>query len=283
VTPDAYAVNKRSDGTAHPGLLVEIMSNTLDEDYQVAAARSDGGRPARRKLSSGLTVAAVVILFGAMIGISGLRTEQQRPVAQAERDQLVEQIHARQDRLDDLHQQLATLEGSVATMQRNAAQALNVERETEASLSTAAGVTGADEVTGPGLQIVANDAPGSAGGSESGVILDTDLQTLVNALWMAGAEAIAINGHRLTTLSAIRFAGRAITVDYRSLTPPYVIDAIGNPDTLPARLLETPGGQAWRSLQTNYGIRFDTSTSNDLVLPADPSIQLRQAKAVVSR
>ena len=92
---------------------------------------------------------------------------------------------------------------------------------------------------------MADDAPATLGLPTGGVILDTDLQSLVNALWTAGAEAISINGNRLTSLTAIRFAGRAITVDYRSLTPPYVIDAIGNPETLPARLLETPGGQAW--------------------------------------
>jgi hypothetical protein len=84
-------------------------------------------------------------------------------------------------------------------------------------------------------------------------------------------------------LIKIRFAGRAITVDYRSLTPPYTIDVIGNPDTLPARLLETPGGQAWMGLKTNYGIRFDTTTASSLVLPADPSTALRQARAVGAR
>ena len=36
---------------------------------------------------------------------------------------------------------------------------------------------------------------------------------LVNGLWQAGAEAISINGQRLTSTSAIRFAGQAILVD----------------------------------------------------------------------
>jgi len=225
----------------------------------------------------------VVLLFGGMVGVSALHTAQQRPVAEAERDQLVAQVHERQSRLDGLHSQLAELEGAVATLQSSATQARALERQTAASLTALAGVTGAGAVTGPGLEIVADDAPDSVGGTGGGVILDSDLQSLVNALWTAGAEAIAINGHRLTSLSAIRFAGRAITVDYRSLTPPYVIDAIGNPDTLPARLLETPGGLAWTGLRANYGIRFDTTTSNSLVLPADPSTQIRQATALGAR
>lgn len=269
-------------GTTHVGLLTEIMSNTLDEDYRVAADKARERRTPPKR-TNGLTAAVVVLLFGAMIGISALRTQQQRPVAQAERDQLVAEIHQRQNRLDTMHTQLTSLEGAIASMQSSATRARTLERETLAAITNVAGLTGAGEVSGPGIRITVDDAPGSVGGAAGGVILDTDLQSLVNALWIAGAEAIAIDGHRLTSLSAIRFAGRAITVDYRSLTPPYVVDAIGNPDTLPARLLESPGGQAWMGLKANYDIRFDTSTFTSLVLPADPNIALRQATPVGSR
>jgi uncharacterized protein YlxW (UPF0749 family) len=277
MSADVAPALKRGERTAHPGLLTEIMSNTLDEDYRVAADKAKDGPPSPRRGSEGLTVAVVVLLFGGMIGISALRTEQQRPIAQAERDQLVDQVHERQDRLDALHAQLSGLEGTIASLQSSATQARALERQTATSLTELGAVTGADAVTGPGLQIIADDAPDSVGGAEGGVILDTDLQSLVNALWAAGAEAVAVNGHRLSSLSAIRFAGRAITVDYRSLTPPYVVDAIGDPNTLPARLLETPGGQAWMGLKTNYGIRFETTTLTDLALPADPGTQVRHA------
>ena len=120
------------------------------------------------------------------------------------------------------------------------------------TLGIDAGTLGA---SGPGMVITTDDAPDDQVGS-GGTILDTDLQALVNGLWTAGAEAISINGHRLTSLTAIRFAGQAITVDNVSLSPPYVVVAIGNPDTLPARLLETDGGQTWLGLQANFGIQF---------------------------
>ncbi len=271
-----------SADTSHPGLLTEIMSNTMDEDYRAAADRKMA-RPASARRSATATVAVVVLLFGAMIGISALQTQAQRPVTEAERNQLVGQIHQRQARLDNLHAQLTSLDGEVAALQSRVAQARTLERQTQSASTKLAGVTGAVAVSGPGLEIVVDNARGSVGGSVGGVILDTDLQSLVNALWAAGAEAIAIDGNRLTSLSAIRFAGRAITVDYRSLTPPFVVDAIGDPDTLPARLLETPGGQAWLGLKANYGIRFDTSTLSDLELPADPHVQLLHASPVGSR
>lgn len=269
-------------GTTHPGLLTEIMSNTLDQDYQVAAARQE--RDSGRGRPSGRVVVAIVVLaFGGMIGVSALRTEQERPVAAAERDQLVDQIHQRQHHLDLLHARLAALESAVASQQSVATAARGREQDLASALTSIETVTGLSAVSGPGIEIIADDAPGALGSGEGGVILDSDLQSLVNALWMAGAEAVAINGHRLTSLSAIRFAGRAITVDYRSLTPPYVVDAIGNPDTLPARLLETPGGQAWLGLEQNYGIRFETATKDDLELPGDSGAQVRQATPVGAR
>jgi uncharacterized protein YlxW (UPF0749 family) len=270
-----------STDPAHPGLLAEIMTNTLDQDYQVAADRAAVRHaPAR---SGGRTALLVVLaVFGAMLGISAIRTEQDRPAAAAERDQLVAEIHQRQAHLDALHQQLGTLETSVASLQSAAGHDRAVSRQLEADLAQVSGTSGVAPVSGPGVRVTADDAPG-AERSANGVILDTDLQALVNALWESGAEAVAINGHRLTSLSAIRFAGQAITVDYRSLTPPYVIDAIGDPNTLPAKLLETPGGQAWLALQQNFGIRFATTTSADLTLPGDSGAQVREAAPVGAR
>ncbi|MEJ7628464.1 MAG: DUF881 domain-containing protein [Nocardioidaceae bacterium] len=268
--------------TSHAGLLTEIMSHTVDEDYRAAAARRED-RPTPRGPSGRVTGAVVIVLFGVMIGISALQTQEQQPIAAAERDQLVAQIHERQDRLDALHRQLADLETAVSDMQQSASESRTLERQTDASITEVAGVSGAGEVSGPGIQITTDDAPDSVGSAEGGVIRDTDLQALVNALWGAGAEAVAINGHRLTSLSAIRFAGQAITVDYRSLTPPYVVDAVGNPDTLPAQLLEMPGGQAWLGLKENYGIRFDTLSVSSLVLPADSDIAVRHAEPVGPR
>jgi uncharacterized protein YlxW (UPF0749 family) len=104
----------------------------------------------------------------------------------------------------------------------------------------------------------------------------------VNGLWAAGAEAIAINGQRLTATTAIRNAGQAILVAYRPLQPPYVISAIGDPDTLPARFEDTVGGAYLRLIGQTYGIRsreeVHAGTDGDaLRLPAADSLTVRRA------
>src|SRR4029450_962631 len=100
-------------------------------------------------------------------------------------------------------------------------------------------------------------------------VLDIDLQVLVNGLWEGGAEAISINGHRLSTVPAIRSAGDPITVDYRSLTRPYRVEAIGDVRTLQARFVESSAGAWWNDLAPNRRMRYEMNNGKKLELPAE--------------
>jgi uncharacterized protein YlxW (UPF0749 family) len=131
-------------------------------------------------------------------------------------------------------------------------------------------------VTGEGIRVVVDDAPGAT--SDKQMVLDQDLQRLVNGLWGVGAEAISINGHRLTNLSAIREAGSAITVNFKSLNRPYTVSAIGNKDQMGAKLLDTDGGRTWLTLRASFGLRFDVNSEDSMTLPAGPAPALRFAR-----
>ncbi len=263
-------------GATYVGLLAQVMSHTLDEDYETVAEQRRRAGKARGTVGR-LALPAVVAVFGLMIGVSALKTEQDRPQARLERSELVEEIHQREQRYAGLRAAENELATHVARLQSKLSDDLRDQTALSNRLELLGLQSGALGAEGPGVTVTVDDAPRSVGGGE-GLILDTDLRLLVNGLWKAGAEAIAIDGHRLTALTSIRYAGRAITVDYRSLTPPYVIEAIGDPNTLPARLLETPGGQAWLSLERNFGIRFDTEPNASLTLPADPHVRLSHAE-----
>ena len=87
-----------------------------------------------------------------------------------------------------------------------------------------------------------------------------------------------MNGHRLSSRTAIRGAGDAITVDYRSLTRPYRIEAIGDPNALLQDFPGTPGGAWWAYLKQNYGIRYELTSAGSLRLNADPGLGVRNAR-----
>jgi uncharacterized protein YlxW (UPF0749 family) len=263
-------------------LLTHLMTDTMDEDYahvaqrraDSAASQTDGGAT-RSRVPVGLML--VLILFGGLVVTAAVQTAQNRPEAQRERDQLVSEIHARSASVDRLRTETSTLQQALARLQ-SAAIETSDQRQALAGRIERLGISaGTVPVTGPGVEVVVDDASNAS--SDGGKVLDVDLQTLVNGLWESGAEAVAINGHRLSSLTAIRGAGEAITVDFRALAPPYVIDAIGNSDTLPARFLDTQAGQTWLDLQANFGMRFDMSPKDDLTLPADPGVALSFASA----
>jgi uncharacterized protein YlxW (UPF0749 family) len=261
------------------GLLTQVMTNTLDEDYATVAAKrrlDPAPRPSTSRRQRVALVASLVA-FGLLVGVSALKTDQDRPETEAERAELVTQIHKRQDDQADLTRAINTVGDDITALQSLVGDQVSDNSSIDARLVTLGIDAGTLAVSGPGMVITTDDAPPDQAGS-GGTILDTDLQALVNGLWIAGAEAIAINGHRLTSLTAIRFAGQAITVDNVSLAPPYDVVAIGNPDTLPARLLETDGGQTWLGLQANFGIEFTRTVKDAVTLPGDPHEHLLYAK-----
>jgi uncharacterized protein YlxW (UPF0749 family) len=147
----------------------------------------------------------------------------------------------------------------------------------QARLSRLGVLSGSTAVRGPGVKVVVDDAPG--GTTANGrVVQDKDLAKLVNGLWQSGAEAIAINGQRLSSVSAIRHAGQAITVNFRSLLRPYVVSAIGNPNQQPARFAETSSGSYWlQDAQNLYGLQFNMTSEESLKLPAATNLTLRHA------
>ncbi|SMB90804.1 Uncharacterized conserved protein YlxW, UPF0749 family [Thermanaeromonas toyohensis ToBE] len=123
-------------------------------------------------------------------------------------------------------------------------------------------------VKGPGITVsFTGDAP----------LLDTDLVDLVNELWVSGAEAIAINDHRVTPATFIldKEEGRSIyhTVNGQKLLYPIVIKAIGDPDTLEKGLTFTGG--LIDNLSTLYNIRPDIKKHQEIKLPAAPPIRLK--------
>lgn len=252
-------------------LLNDIVRQPVDPDYALAAAR--GVRPRRLRWD----LAAVGVLIGVLFTVAAQQSTRTAPALETERAELIsriQQAEAEQERRQD---QARALSADIGRLRTAALGDDAAARALTARLAELEPQVGAFPVRGPGLVIVVDDAAGEVVDSPDRV-LDVDLQMLANGLWAAGAEAVAINGHRLSTLTAIRGAGAAITVDYRSLTRPYRVEAVGDPKTLPARWVESPGGQWWNELAQNRGMRYDVSDASELTLPADPSMVLRYAR-----
>jgi uncharacterized protein YlxW (UPF0749 family) len=274
-------------------LLVDVMTRTVDPGYAAAARRraergDDSGRGAQ-----GRTVLALVALvaIGALLGTAWLQTRGTRPAGVLAREQLAAEIQRQDAAAGALERGNAVLLGQIDAERRRQLE-LSAQSGLADQVADLAMVTGASAVRGPGITVTMDDAASSqdAGGdgdprsqetSDDGRVLDQDLQLVVNGLWDAGAEAISINGQRLTALSAIRSAGEAILVDYRPLSPPYRISAIGNPDTLQTRFSDGPGGRDVQYLKDNFGVQVSIASGPNLLIPASAGLDTRRAKALV--
>lgn len=243
-------------------LLTDLQEGALEPEYRTAS------RPGGRRAS----LLVVVALLVALLTIAVLQTTRGAGAAADQRRELLDRVASARARQTQLADRAIDLEAEVRRLGEDALGDPTA-RERLAGMELAAGAL---PVTGPGIIVTVGDAPGAT--ETQGLVLDSDLSRLVNGLWQAGAEAIAINGRRVSTLTPIRAAGAAITVDFVSLSPPYRVEVIGNPATLQARFNQTAAAAWWQFLTVNYGLTMNIEQSDEeLDLPADPGMAVRYA------
>ncbi|MET9869050.1 MULTISPECIES: DUF881 domain-containing protein [unclassified Streptomyces] len=277
---------------ASMSLITNVMDHSLDDGYAEAAARKraagDAGMPktlrAKLGLAAGLVLAALVVTVGAA------QARVAAPVVAKEREELVDRIDRETEAADKLEDSVDKLREDVSARQREA-----LKHSGGSARSELVGIlSGAVAVHGPGVKLVVNDAKEAAAGgdgdarensgfSDTGRVRDRDMQRVVNGLWESGAEAISINGQRLTALSAIRAAGDAILVDNKPLVPPYTVLAVGDGQRLSTRFQNSADGLYLNALQESYGIRTAISAEDDLRLPAAPSVIVRTAQPSIEK
>lgn len=244
-------------------LLTDLQAEALEPEYRTTTGR-------RR---SPVWTVVVIALLAVLITVAAIQTTRGAGTAAQQRGELLERVEAARERQAELGEQATTLDEEIRRLGEQAIED-PAERQQLTALELATGVT---PVTGPGIVVTVGDSPEAT--SAQGLVLDSDLSKLVNGLRAAGAEAIAINGRRLTALTPIRAAGAAITVDYVSLSPPYRVEVVGDPNTLQSRFNQTPGAAWWQFIASNYGLTMSIVQSDgDLNLPADPGMSLRYAK-----
>jgi uncharacterized protein YlxW (UPF0749 family) len=269
-----------------PDFLTEIFRNPLDPGYADAARRraQQPDTPARR--TSGLAARTVsLIAIGFLLVVAYQQTVKGAPESSRTREGLVNTVRSAQSETDQLQHRAEQLRDQVAKQRDEALTAAGADADTLSRVEVAAGTT---KVHGSGAVVELNDAPtpvdpvtGKATGQNLGMVLDRDLQDVANELWHDGAEAIAINGERLTATSTIRTAGITILVDFRPITAPYQVQAIG-PADLDKSFNNSLTGARFRAYVTNYGMKVAVKKQGDLTLPAAADPQLHYAQPVPS-
>ncbi len=179
-----------------------------------------------------------------------------------------EVIRAQEAQLADLRLQAQALTDQAATRDGAVAAAQTAGRRGEVS----AGLVG---LRGRGVEIVLDDAPRRPDGSlpagarpDDLVIHQSDVQAVVNAVWAAGADAVAVMDQRLIATSAVRCVGNVLLLQGRTYSPPFVVTAIGDAAAVRAQLAASPQVAVFEQAVEDFGLGFAVRERPDVVVPA---------------
>ncbi|GAA3352004.1 DUF881 domain-containing protein [Amorphoplanes nipponensis] len=261
-----------------PDFLTELFQNPLDPGYADAAARKargEGRTGAPKRIVRGISTLTVIAL-GFLLVVAYQQTMADEPARSRARATLVDQVQSRRGETAELQARADRLRAEVADLRAKQLGGAGVAR-----LRGLEAETGLAPVRGSGARVTVGDGPMPVdpltGERKSEArVRDTDLQVATNALWAAGAEAVAVNGQRLTATSTIRQAGEAILVDLRPVTTPYQVVAIG-PKDLAGTFREGAAGRFFRALNNKFGITYDVTVVSNVTLDAAAEPNLRQA------
>ena len=270
-------------------LLTTMMERPLDPGYQEAAARRAAADLPRATSTRTVLVIVLAILIGFLFAVAAQSLRPKPTAAAALKKELVTRIEALQKHGSDQEAKVAVLGKQVRDF-----EALSLQQsggpDLTGTIKNLEVQAGAVPLRGPGLTLTLDDAASTetdanagtrpSGGFQQGRVTSGDLQIIVNGLWAAGAEAISINGHRLSSTAAIRFAGQAIIVDFRPLTRPYVITALGDSQGMQQLFEPSFAGLYLSQLTDQYKIRSIMAGSDSLTVPGDSAARLEVAQPV---
>ncbi len=264
-------------------MLRRLLDDTLDPAYEQAAERhaSVGDTPAPRSgWTRRLLLAACLMLIGALSAVVIAQVRSSAPQRTELRQALIEDIAQQRAAGDLLQLRLAEVRDEATRVRQQLLAATSQGQRALDELDRAESHAGLTAVQGPGLLVTLTDALAPEdGGDNLGRILDRDIQSVVNELWAAGAEAVAIDGQRLGPTTSIQSAGQAILVDFRPITNPYLIEAIG-PSGMFDQLLESGAGRTLASYASAFGLGLDVRPEDQIDLPPGTGAVVARAEPV---
>jgi uncharacterized protein YlxW (UPF0749 family) len=180
-----------------------------------------------------LTLFAALAVLGFLVAAQ-LGSEQPRiRYTSQERAPLVETATGLQAQQDQLKVRIVELRAQIQAIETRGQGSAAQVRDLNAQLEAARAAAGLIALAGPGAILRLEDSDQAVPPGANPIdyrVSAHDVQTVVNELWIAGAEAIAVNEERVTSTTAIIDIGGSLLVNGAYLAPPYTVSAIGPTD-----------------------------------------------------
>jgi uncharacterized protein YlxW (UPF0749 family) len=234
------------------------------------------------QMTLGVALLGLGFLVAAQLASEGPRVRY----TTQERSPLVETATDLQADQESLKAAILDLRTRIQAAERAGQGSAALVKDLNDLLQSARIAAGLIPLTGSGivLQIEDSQEPADPEGNMQDLLVGArDLRTIVEEMWQAGAEAVAVNGERMTPTTAVIDIGPSILVNSAYLAGPYQVTAIG-PDDLYARLTASPGFVDFiRARAEAWGLRVSIAEPESVDIPAFAgTVTLRYARPQAS-
>ncbi|HEX6349551.1 MAG TPA: DUF881 domain-containing protein [Candidatus Dormibacteraeota bacterium] len=232
-----------------------------------------------RKAGAYLLVALTALAFGYLLAAQ-LRTQLLVPGNRVARTEaLVRTVQDLEQANSGYRSQIATLQAQIDALEAQAGQRSGATQSLRDQVALLRAHAGATSLRGPGVTVaLGNGQPGA--GATDYLVNFQDIQDVVNLLFEAGAEGVAVNGHRISPLSSFSGPAGTVVIDQGNpLYAPFQVTAVGNRNQMEQKLGDASNLGGLRNRQRAYGLALSFQGSPDLTLPAyDSTLEVRYAQ-----
>lgn len=234
------------------------------------------------QITLGVALLALGFLIAAQLASEGPRVRY----TTQERTPLLQTADGLQAEQGGLEARIRELRSQIRVVEAKGEGDMDLVRELNGQLEQARIAAGLIALNGSGIVLQLEDSrePVPPDGSEADYLVGSrDIRVVVEELWAVGAEAIAVNGERITPTSAVIDIGSSLLVNSAYLTPPYQVSAIG-PADLYDRLSASPAFVDFvRTRGEGYGIRVSLAEPESVDIPAFVgTVTLRYSRPIAS-
>lgn len=218
------------------------------------------------KISIVLGIMCFALTYGIFMQIKTVENTNVKVSKNYQENNLRAEVLKFKEKYDNKVKELEKAEKELEEERKNATQNNAELEDAEIQIKKANKMIGLSEVKGPGVIVTLQDSKIStvnALNASDLLVHDIDVLSVINELKNAGAEAISINDQRIVSTTAISCDGNVITINKIKVGAPFVIKAIGLPESLSA--LERPWG--YLDLLRSYSIEVSLEKSNEITIP----------------
>jgi uncharacterized protein YlxW (UPF0749 family) len=220
-----------------------------------------------------IPILIIALIFGALLGLQWKSPPARLttvPSIEHESGALtIKHLEAEQE---ELKGNIGQMREALDEYRRELAANTEMLKEINTKLEQQKMMAGLLAVEGPGVQVILDDSSlrlaSAPADSSDYLIHEYDLRDVINLLWQAGSEAIAVNDERIVATTSIYCVGSTIMVNDTRLSPPYLIQAVGN-STAQEDVFRNPAYlKEIKQRAELYGVQFEVSKKDMLTLPA---------------